>query len=84
MYIVECNDGSLYTGVTTDLDRRVNEHNGCAKDKDTRGAAYTRARRPVKLVYHERHPDRANACRREFAVKRLSRRDKISLINTKV
>ncbi|MFK7862266.1 MAG: GIY-YIG nuclease family protein [Granulosicoccus sp.] len=81
LYIVECNDGSLYTGVTTDLDRRVSEHNGCGPGANGRGAAYTRGRRPVTLVYHEQHFDRSEACKREFFVKQLSRTDKLQLIS---
>jgi len=84
MYIVECNDGSLYTGVTTDLHRRLNEHNGYDDGRKARGAAYTRARRPVKLVYQENHPDRSAACRRECAVKRLSRQEKLLLVKVRL
>lgn len=65
VYMVRCSDASLYTGVTTDLDKRIAEHN-----KGT-GARYTRTRRPVVLVYSERAPDRATAQRREAAIKRM-------------
>jgi putative endonuclease len=74
-YILRCADGTLYTGWTTDLERRVAEHN-CG-----RGARYTRARRPVRLVYAESCADRGAAMRREAALKRLSRPDKLALID---
>lgn len=73
-YIVECADGSLYTGWTTDLTRRVAAHNA------GRGAYYTRLRRPVRLVYWEHHATRAEAQRRENAIKRLRRAAKLELI----
>ena len=66
VYIVKCKDGTLYTGVTTDVVRRIAEHNGSAK-----GAKYTRARRPVKLVRAERFKTRSAACIREAAIKKL-------------
>jgi len=75
-YIARCADGTLYTGVTTDLKRRVAEHNtGTGK-----GARYTTGRRPVKLVWKERHTNRSSAQRREAAIKRLSRPEKEALI----
>jgi len=75
-YIVQCSDNSLYTGVTTDLERRVKEHNTSNK-----GAKYTKTRRPVKLVYNETHTDRSSSCKRESAIKKLSRIDKLKIIN---
>lgn len=75
VYIARCGDGSLYTGVTTDPDRRESLHNA------GRGAAYTRARRPVRLVYQEPAADRGAALRREAAIKRLDRARKESLVN---
>lgn len=75
-YIVECADGTFYTGWTTDPERRVKQHN-----KGT-GAAYTRMHRPVRLVYLEPQPDRSTAMRREVALKRLSRDRKKKLIQT--
>lgn len=66
VYILACNDNSLYTGITTDLERRVEEHNESSK-----GAKYTRARRPVKLVYSEPAVDRSSATRRELELKSL-------------
>jgi putative endonuclease len=70
VYLARCTDGSLYTGITTDPERRVVEHNG------GRGAAYTRARLPVTLVYWEPAADRSSALRREHAIKRLTRKEK--------
>jgi putative endonuclease len=76
VYIVRCGDGSLYTGIATDAERRVAEHN----ESDQQAAKYTRARRPVVLVYRERCGSRAEAARREYAIKRLERKEKLSLI----
>lgn len=73
--MLQCADGSLYTGITTDLIRRVAEHNG----EGDAGARYTRSRRPVKLVYQETVVSRADASRREAAIKRLSRVHKLAL-----
>jgi putative endonuclease len=75
VYIVECADGTLYTGITTDLERRVEEHNAGT------GARYTRARRPVVLRYSERQPDRSQASVREAGIKALSRSEKERLID---
>ena len=81
LYIVECNDGSLYTGITTDLNRRLKEHNtDTASGKTRRGAAYTRSRRPVAMVYYETLPDRSLASQREQKVKKMSRAAKLGLI----
>jgi putative endonuclease len=76
VYLLSCRDGSLYCGITTDLDRRLAEHNG----EQGQGARYTRARRPVKLVYWECCPSRGLATRREAAIKRLRREHKLRLI----
>ncbi|HHH48627.1 MAG TPA: GIY-YIG nuclease family protein [Gammaproteobacteria bacterium] len=76
VYILRCADGSLYTGVATDLERRLAEHNGSGK----LGARYTRARRPVTLVYSEPAESRAAACRREAAIKKLRRVEKERLV----
>lgn len=76
IYIVQCADGSLYTGITTDTERRLLEHNGDNK----KGARYTRARRPVKLVYQEACENRADASSREHQLKKLSRREKLRLL----
>jgi len=74
-YILECADGTLYTGWTEDLARRVRAHNA------GRGARYTRGRRPVRLVYWEAQPSRNAAQRREAALRRLSRAQKQQLIH---
>lgn len=75
VYMLRCVDGSLYTGITTDLARRVAEHNGAGGP----GARYTRGRRPVQLVYAEAAANRAEAARREAAIKRLDRAGKLAL-----
>jgi len=77
VYILRCQDDSLYTGVCTDLERRVQEHNQCNK----KGARYTRARRPVNMVYQEDCENRSEACKREAAIKKLQRKQKLLLIN---
>lgn len=78
VYIVRCVDDSLYTGITNDIVRRINDHNN-----DNRTAsAYTRARRPVELVYQESCQTRSQASKREYQIKQLSRKEKESLLNT--
>lgn len=77
-YILECNDNTLYTGVTMDLLRRVEEHNNSSK-----GAAYTKARRPVKLVWSRRCKTRAEACKKEREIKHLTREEKVKIIKKK-
>ena len=74
-YIVECADGTYYTGYTTDVQRRVESHN-----HSTRGAKYTRSRRPVHLVYCEKKENRHDAMAREAEIKRLTRRQKEALV----
>ncbi|AKI99798.1 putative endonuclease containing a URI domain protein [Archangium gephyra] len=74
VYMVRCRDGTLYTGATNNLERRVATHN------KGRGAAYTRARLPVTLVWSEPAADRGAALRREAALKRLSRAEKLRLV----
>ena len=74
VYILRCGDGSLYTGITTDLQRRVAVHNS------GKGAKYTRSRLPVEPVYWETVPDKPAALRRERAIKTLSRAEKLKLI----
>jgi putative endonuclease len=76
MYVVQCSDNSLYCGVTTDLQRRVLEHN-----TSPRGAKYTKSRRPVVLTYSERHPDRSSALKAEYYFKRLTRAQKVNRIS---
>lgn len=74
VYLLRCADGTLYAGCTTDPKRRLEQHNS------GRGAKYTRARRPVTLVYVEPAESRSQALRREAALKRLSRKEKLALI----
>lgn len=73
-YLLECADGTLYTGITNDLEKRLAAHNNGTASK------YTRSRLPVQLVYVEPHADRAAASRRERAVKRLPRTAKLALL----
>lgn len=73
-YIVECADGTLYSGWTNDLEKRVAAHNA------GQGAKYTRSRRPVTLKYYEEFDDKNEALRREAALKKLSRAEKLKLI----
>jgi len=73
-YLLRCADGTLYAGVTTDIERRLEEHNAGI------GSRYTSARRPVRLVWHEPHPDRSSAQRREAEIRRWSRRRKEVLV----
>jgi len=77
VYILHCADDSLYTGITTDILRRVNEHNHSDK-----GARYTRARRPVVLAYQESCESRSQASQREYYIKQLNRNEKIKLIQS--
>ncbi len=77
VYVLRCRDDSLYTGVTTDIERRVNEHNSDNK----LAASYTRSRRPVKLVYTEACDDHSQALKREMGIKKLKRKQKEALIN---
>ena len=83
LYIVRCADDTLYTGIATDVARRVCEHNGASNDKKTakgKGARYTSARRPVALVYHAPFASRSEACKEESRIKRLTRQQKDALI----
>ena len=73
VYIVRCSDGSLYTGWTNDLEKRLAAHNA------GRGAKYTRSRRPVRLFYYEEFAEKCEAQRRECEIKRLPREKKIAL-----
>jgi len=75
VYMLECSDGTLYTGIAKDVSKRLQEHNFSDK-----GAKYTRYRRPVKLVYEEKAQDRSSASQREHRIKQLSREKKLSLI----
>ena len=76
VYIVRCADSTLYTGIATDVARRVGEHNGTAR----KGARYTQARRPVALVYAAIFESRSAAMREEIRIKRLSRIEKERMI----
>ena len=78
VYLLRCADNSLYTGITTDLNRRLAEHNG--ENNSNKGARYTRHRRPVVLIYSETFANRASASQREYAIKQLSRTAKEQLI----
>lgn len=74
VYIIECSDGTLYTGYTVDVDARIEKHNAGL------GAKYTRNRRPVKLRYAEACASKSDALKREYAIKQLTRRGKLELI----
>ena len=75
VYIIRCDDGSLYTGVSTDVERRFREHRDQA-----RGARYFNGRRPLEVVYREDGHSRSTAAQREAAIKKLSREQKLLLI----
>jgi putative endonuclease len=76
VYMLRCADGSLYTGIARDVERRVAEHNG----DDRRCASYTRSRRPVVLIYRESVASRSEASSREAQIKRLTREEKEALL----
>jgi putative endonuclease len=76
VYILKCSDESLYTGITTNITKRLDEHNNSEK-----GAKYTKNRRPVKLVYQESSENRSSASKREYAIKKLTRLKKLQLID---
>ncbi len=75
VYIVECSDGTLYTGIARNVERRVREHNS-----SQHGAKYTRTRRPVQLVYTQACADRSAALKEEMRIKQLSRPEKLALL----
>lgn len=75
-YILQCSDWSLYTGVTTDLARRLSEHNS-----DPKWAKYTTAKRPVRLVRSQPAETRSEACKREWEIKQMNRDEKLYLIS---
>ncbi|HKL76036.1 MAG TPA: GIY-YIG nuclease family protein [Halanaerobiales bacterium] len=77
VYIVKCSDNTLYTGYTTELKRRIKEHN------NGQGAKYTRGRTPVELVYYEKKESKSLAMKREYEIKQLNRKEKIELIENK-
>lgn len=76
LYILRCADGTLYTGIAVDIKRRIEEHNNSKK-----GAKYTSARRPVKLVYSKKFKNRSAASKKEAIIKKLSREDKLVMIS---
>lgn len=77
-YIVKCSDGSLYTGWTNDIEKRMKAHN------DGKGAKYTKTRRPVKLVYCEEFCTKEEAMSREYAIKHMARKKKVELIESSI
>lgn len=77
-YIVECSDGTLYTGWTNNLEKRLEAHNA------RKGAKYTKTRRPVKLVYQEQFETKEEAMSREYHIKQLSRKEKMKLMKEKI
>jgi len=74
IYILRCRDGSLYTGWTNDMAKRIEAHN------KGQGAKYTKGRGPVELIYHEEYSNKSEALKREYAIKRLSKAQKLELI----
>ena len=74
-YILECADGTYYTGWTTDLEKRLKAHNS------GKGAKYTKSRRPVRFVYYEEYEDKISAMKREYAIKQLTRQEKEALMS---
>lgn len=74
VYLLKCKDGSIYTGITTDLERRLQEH------KDGKGGNYTRAHKPDKIVYTEEFSNRSEASKREAEIKKWSRGEKLNLV----
>lgn len=73
-YILKCKDGTYYTGWTNNLEKRLKDHN------DGKGAKYTKARRPVELVYHEMFESKEDAMKREYVIKQMTRAEKDKLI----
>ena len=76
LYILKCSDGTLYTGITIDLDRRIKEHNSSEF-----GARYTSSRRPVKLVYSKKFSNRSIASKEEARIKKLTRTEKLRFLD---
>lgn len=74
VYIVECKDKSLYVGITTDIEKRINDHNS------GKGCHYTKYRKPVKLLFYEKHKNRSSAVKRELEIKKFNRAKKFDLI----
>ncbi len=78
VYLLKCRNDSLYCGITTDLDRRLKQHNGILKG----GAKYTRANKPCLLIYQEKLNNRSSASKREYAIKKMDKNTKLALVNT--
>ncbi len=78
VYILTCADGTFYTGITTDLKRRLNEHNSSGL-----GAKYTRGRRPVKLIYARRLKSKSLASKEEWRIKKMDRSEKMKMVKRK-
>jgi putative endonuclease len=76
VYILKCKDGSLYTGITNDIEKRMEVH------RSGKGSKYVRARSPFELVYKEEHEDKSSALKREIQIKKMERYNKLELINT--
>jgi putative endonuclease len=76
VYLLECGDGSYYTGITTDVERRFNEH------KNGKGGHYTGSRKIIRIVYQEEHPSRSSALKKEALIKSWTRQEKIDLIKS--
>ena len=79
VYVLLCNDGTYYTGITNDIEERIYKHNNCKT-----GAKYTRTRRPVKLIYTEEFDNKSSALKREYQIKQLNRKEKEKLINKSI
>lgn len=77
VYIVKCSDDTYYTGWTTNLEKRIATHNNGT------GAKYTKARRPVELIYYEEYFNKSQALKREYVIKQMTRKEKEQLINSK-
>lgn len=77
VYILKCKDNTLYTGYTNDLNKRLKAHN------EGKGAKYTKARRPCKLVYFEEYENKSEALSREYSIKKLKREEKLKIIKKK-
>jgi putative endonuclease len=75
VYVLECDDQTLYTGITTDLKRRTEQHNSSLQ-----GSKYTRGRRPVKMVYSCEVPNKSEAQKEEYRIRKLTKKEKIKLI----
>ncbi|CAH0991704.1 hypothetical protein SIN8267_01818 [Sinobacterium norvegicum] len=83
LYIIQCDDQSLYTGIATDTDRRFDEHLNTFLKKGKKGAKYFYGRKPLEIVYQEIHVNRSEASRREAAIKKLTRTKKLLLISSR-